>query len=273
MSSYSATVERHEGHDVTGMDDVLVVEHRDGVDWLTLNRPEKHNALDPPLVAALCDHFEALVDHEETRVVVVRGNGPSFCAGLDLTAFLRGGGRGSNRIVDLVPLMRACPQPVVALLHGAVKGGGFVMGLASDVRIASESVRMDETFINLGLSGCDVGITYLLPRLVGLSVASELMLTGRALDVHRAERLGLVAEVVADDDLEAAGASLAAELCGKSRLGLQRTKEMLNRAFDFDDLAEVIRLEVEIQLEVQRDDPAFRERAARFAPRPAPDER
>lgn len=247
--------------------DVLIREHRDGVDWLTLNRPGRHNALDPELIDGLCDHFDAVAGREDVRAVVVRGNGPSFCAGLDLTAYLDGGGKGSSRIVDLIPLMRACPQPVVALLHGAVKGGGFVMGLASDVRIAAESARMDETFINIGLSGCDVGITYLLPRLVGLSVASELMLTGRAIDARRAERLGLVAEVVPDDGLEAAGTALAAELCSKSPLGLRRTKEMLNRAFDFEDLAEVVRLEVEIQLEVQRDDPAFRERTARFAPR------
>lgn len=246
---------------------VLLVDHRDGVDWLTLNRPDKRNALDPALIDALCDHFLAAGERDEARVIVLRGNGPAFCAGLDLAAHLASGGRTTERIVELIPLMRACPQPVVSLLHGPVKGGGFVMALASDIRIAAESARMDETFINLGLSGCDVGITYLLPRLVGLSLASELMLTGRAIDARRAERLGLVSEVVADRELEAAGAALAAELCSKSPLGLRRTKEMLGRAFEFDDLAAVIRREVEIQLEVQRDDPAFRERAARFAPR------
>lgn len=246
----------------------LRVEHRDGVDWLTLDRPHKHNALDPALIDALCAHFAALPDRAEVRVVVVRGAGPSFCAGLDLTAHLATDGTGSERIVELMPLMRACPQPVVALLHGAVKGGGFVIGLASDIRLAAESARMDETFINLGLSGCDVGITYLLPRLVGLSLASELMLSGRTIDAHRAERLGLVAEVVADDDLEAAGERFASELTSKSALGLRRTKEMLNRAFEFDDLADVIRREVEIQLEVQRDDPAFRARSARFRKQP-----
>lgn len=239
-------------------EDVLVVEHRDGVDWLTLNRPSKHNALDGALIDALCDHFAQLAERDEVRVVVLRGNGPSFCAGLDLAAHLSSGGKDTQRILDLMPLIRACPQPVVSLLHGAVKGGGFVMGLASDIRLAGESARMDETFINIGLSGCDVGITYLLPRLVGLSVASELMLTGRAIDARRAERMGLVAEVVPDDELEAAATALSSELCAKSALGLRRTKEMLNRAFAFDDLAEVIRMELDIQLEVQRDDPAFR---------------
>lgn len=243
---------------------VLTVEHRDGVDWLTLDRPHKHNALDAALIDGLCDYFTGVAERDDVRVVVLRGNGPSFCAGLDLAAHLATGGRGTKRIVELMPLLRACPQPVISLLHGAVKGGGFVLGLASDIRIAGRSARMDETFINIGLSGCDVGITYLLPRLVGVSLASELMLTGRAIDAERAERLGLVSEVVPDEDLEAAGAALAAELCAKSQLGLRRTKEMLNRAFAFDDLAEVIQLELDIQLEVQRDDPAFRTRLAAY---------
>lgn len=244
--------------------DALHVEHRDGVDWLTLDRPRKHNALDGALIDALCEHFARLPERDDVRVVVLRGNGPSFCAGLDLAAHLASRGEATRRIVELVPLVRACPQPVIALLHGSVKGGGFVLGLASDIRIAGESARMDETFINIGLSGCDVGITHLLPRLVGLSVASELMLTGRVIDAWRAERLGLVAEVVPDDDLEAAAIALAAELRSKSPLGLRRTKEMLNRAFVLDDLAEVIGMEVDIQLEVQRDDPTFRARLASY---------
>lgn len=244
--------------------EVLTVEHRDGVDWVTLNRPRKHNALDGALIDGLCDHFAQLAERDDVRVVVLRGNGPSFCAGLDLAAHLATRGEGTKRIVELMPLVRACPQPVISLLHGSVKGGGFVLGLASDIRIAGESARMDDTFINIGLSGCDVGITYLLPRLVGLSLASELMLTGRSIDAHRAERLGLVSEVVPDAQLEATASALAAELCAKSPLGLRRTKEMLNRAFSFDDLAEVVQMELDIQLEVQRSDPAFRARLSSY---------
>lgn len=247
-----------------GDEPVLLVERRGAVDWLTMNRPRKHNALDPALIDALCDHFAAAADDDELRVIVVRGNGPSFCAGLDLAAQLATQGEGTSRILDLMPLVRACPQPVVALLHGHAKGGGFVFGLAADVRIAGRSARMDDTFIDIGLSGCDVGISWFLPRMVGLSIASELMLTGRTVDAERAERLGLVAEVVDDADLEAAGERVAAELCGKSGLGLARTKEMLNRALALDDLAEVIRMELAIQNEVQREDPAFRARLATY---------
>ena len=246
-------------------EDVLLVDRRGPVEWLTLNRPHKHNALDPALIDALCDRFAALAEDEDVRVIVVRGAGPSFCAGLDLKAQLAG--EDTSRVVDLMPLVRACPQPVISLLHGNVKGGGFVLGLASDIRIAGTSARMDETFINIGLSGCDVGVSWFLPRMVGLSVASELMLTGRSIDAMRAERLGLVAEVVEDDHLEAAATSLASDLCTKSRLGLQRTKEVLNRSLAMDDLVEVIRMELDIQREVSRSDPAFGAAAAKFGGR------
>lgn len=245
-------------------DGTLVVERRDDVDWVTLNRPTKHNALDPRLIEGLCAYLENAAADADLRVIVIRGNGPSFCAGLDLSAQLAGGGRGTRRILDLMPLLRACPQPVVTLLHGAVKGGGFVMGLASDIRIAGESARMDDTFINLGLSGCDVGISYFLPRMVGLSVASELMLTGRVIDAQRALRLGLVSEVVPDDQLEVAAERVAGELRDKSALGLQRTKEMLSRVLALDDLVEVIRTEIAIQLEVQGKDPTFNARLAAY---------
>ncbi|WP_436794703.1 enoyl-CoA hydratase/isomerase family protein [Actinospongicola halichondriae] len=237
---------------------VLLIERKGAVDWLTLNRPRKHNALDPTLIDALCDYFAAVADDDDVRVIVLRGSGPSFCAGLDLRAQLTGA--DTRRIIDLMPLIRACPQPVVSLVHGAAKGGGFVMALACDVRVAGESARMDDTFIDIGLSGCDVGISWFLPRMVGLSVASELMLTGRTVDAHRAERLGLVSEVVTDSDLDAAGQRVADGLLSKSPLGLRRTKEMLNRALALDDLAEVIRMELDIQVEVMRSDPAFNAR-------------
>ncbi len=238
-------------------DDVLLIERRGEAEWLTLNRPRKHNALDAALIDGLCDYFQRAAGDDELRVVVLRGAGPSFCAGLDLAAQLASGGKDTQRILELMPLMRACPQPVVSLLHGAVKGGGFVMGLASDIRIAGGSARMDDTFINIGLSGCDVGISYFLPRMVGLSLASELMLTGRTIDAERAERLGLVSEVVPDAELDAAAERVVDELVSKSALGLKRTKEMLNRALAIDDLTLIIRMELEIQTEVTREDPTF----------------
>ncbi len=249
-------------------DDVLLVERRalpgGGVDWLTMNRPRSHNALDTALIFALTDYFEAAASDDEVRVVVLRGNGPSFCAGLDLRTQLSGDTRGNHRLPDLIPAMRNCPQTIVSLVHGAACGGGFVMALASDIRIAAESARMEDAFIRIGLSGCDIGISYFLPRLVGLSVASELMMTGRVLDASRAERLGLVSEVVADDALSAAGEAMVEELLRASVLGLRRTKEILNRALAIDDLPSMIALEIATQVEVQHRDPAFNKNLDRY---------
>lgn len=242
---------------------VLAVDRREQVAWLTLDRPGKHNALDGALIDALCEFFADAATDDELRVIVLRGAGRSFCAGLDLKANLADP-RSTRRIVDLMPLMRACPQPIIACIHGYAKGGGLVMALAADLRIAGESARMDDTFIDIGLSGADVGISYFLPRMVGTSVAAELMLTGRAIDAHRAERLGLVMEVVADNDLESTAEAIAADLCTKSRLGLQRTKEILNDALATDDLVATIRREVDTQIEVSTKDPAFGSNVKRF---------
>src|SRR5690606_14511320 len=124
------------------------------------------------------------MDHSR-RVVVLRGAGRAFCAGLDIkeaTGVNRGdtatGLLRQRRISEIVMRMRRCPQPIVSLVHGAAAGGGFALALASDIRIAGQSARMNAAFIRIGLSACDIGVSYFLPRLVGVSVASELMLTG-----------------------------------------------------------------------------------------------
>lgn len=198
------------------MTEALLVDHRDGVDWVTLNRPDSLNALDPSLIDALNEYFGRLQRDRTTRVVVLKGAGANFCAGLDLKhAMARRAGENATpgvtesldsqrRIADIVMLMRRCPQPIIALIRGAAAGGGFALALASDVRIAGRSARMNCAFIKLGLGGCDIGTSYFLPRLVGVSVASELILTGRFIGAERALMTGLVSELVEDDQLEAA---------------------------------------------------------------------
>jgi enoyl-CoA hydratase len=128
--------------------------------------------------------FTALAQDRETRVVVLRGAGRAFCAGLDLksggseqagSGTVSGGLRGQRHISELALMMRRLPQVFVACVHGPACGGGFMLALASDIRLAGESARMNAAFIKLGLSGCDVGVSYLLPRLVGASVAAELI--------------------------------------------------------------------------------------------------
>jgi enoyl-CoA hydratase len=221
--------------------------------WLTLNRPGSLNAMNPTLVGELRDFFGALPGQPDVRVVVLRGAGRAFCAGLDLKESSGGGAaaggrvsetlRMQRRISEIVMLMRRAPQPIVACVHGPATGGGFALALASDVRLAGESARMNAAFIRIGLSACDVGVSYFLPRLVGASLASELLLTGRFIDAARAERTGLVSRVVPDDRLEEAARELAGEMLATSPLGLRLTKECLAMSLDAGSLEAVIAME------------------------------
>jgi enoyl-CoA hydratase len=220
--------------------------------WLTLDRPDSLNALNPTLVTELREFFTGLADDREARVVVLRGAGRAFCAGLDLKESGGGGAadgavmatlRAQRRISEIVMLMRRAPQPIIACVHGAAAGGGFALALASDVRLAGESARMNAAFIRIGLSACDVGVSYFLPRMVGASVASELMLTGRFIDAARAERTGLVSRVVPDEALEAEARTLAEEMLATSPLGLRLTKECLGHSIDAGSLEQAVAME------------------------------
>ncbi len=206
------------------------------VDWLTLDRPEALNTLTIDMIEELGTYFSALETDSSVRVVVMRGAGGQFCAGLDLKdvaprltsmdmaaihAFQR-------RLSRIVLAMRRCPQPVVALLEGAACGGGLALALASDVRFCTSDVRMNAAFIRIGLTGCDMGASYLMQRLVGASVAAEILMTGRFLSAERAYALGLISLVVAASELEPAAESLAADLLRAEPLALALTKQALN---------------------------------------------
>jgi enoyl-CoA hydratase len=229
---------------------------RDGaVEWVTLNRPEVLNSMNPVLTGELQDYFGRLYTDHRVRVVVLKGAGRAFCAGLDLKNDGAGGVgdvagadpaealRGQRRISEIVMRMRRCPQAIVALVHGAACGGGFALALASDIRIAGQSARMNAAFIRIGLSACDIGVSYFLPRLVGVSVASELLMTGRFITAERALRVGLVSEVVPDDQLEAAAQGYVEDLLTTSPLGLRLTKECLNMSVDAGSLEAAVAME------------------------------
>ena len=228
----------------------LEVQSEGALVWLTLNRPEVLNAMNPTLVGELREFFAGLAGQPSVRVVVLRGAGRAFCAGLDLreSGAEPGGGvpaglRAQRRISELVLLMRRAPQPIIACVQGAACGGGFALALASDVRIAGESARMNAAFIRIGLSACDVGVSYFLPRLVGASLAAELLLTGRFIHAERARGLGLVSAVVPDAELETAARALAEEMLTTSPLGLRLTKECLNASLDASSLEQVVAME------------------------------
>ena len=230
---------------------VLELRQDGPVIWATMNRPDRLNALSDDLVKALRDFFVELYWRRDVRVVVLRGAGSAFCAGLDLKDV---SGRNAKRttgesldsqrrISEIVIAMRRCPQPIVALIDGPAAGGGFALALASDIRVATPSVRMNAAFIRIGLSACDIGVSYFLPRMIGASAASEYMLTGRFIDAQKALSLGLVSRVVEAGALEDEGRSFVKDMLHATPLGLRLTKDALNHAIDAGSLEAVIAME------------------------------
>jgi enoyl-CoA hydratase/carnithine racemase len=196
----------------------------------------------------------------ECRVVVLRGAGRGFCAGLDLKAF-----SVADRDLDAAPApdapppltkivarMRACPQPIIALVHGAACGGGLALALAADIRVAGRSARMNVAFVNLGLSGCELGTSYHLPRALGSSLAAELMMTGRFLDAERAYARGLVSALTDDAAMEDYARDLVGDMLAASPIGLRTTKRVINAAAHLTDVDAVIAVEQEAQIECLR---------------------
>jgi enoyl-CoA hydratase len=209
-----------------------------GVTHVVLNRPERFNTLEAESVEQLHDALTAIARDASCRVVVLRGAGPHFCAGADLAGHgVSPGGDGSRspqdwmatqqHIAGLVPRFRALPQPVIAAVHGAASGGGFALALASDIRIGAEDARFNAAFVRVGLSGCDIGVSWLLPRVIGAARAFELLLTGRFVDAPEAERIGLVTRVVRGSDLIAEADALAAAISANSPYGVRMTKKVM----------------------------------------------
>lgn len=232
-------------------------ERQDSIGVLTFNRPDKLNALSLEFAKELIKLFSGLQDDLETRVVVLRSEGRAFCAGIDLNDMAKhmesqGGGtlgkmqyghKFGRTYQDIVLSMRQAPQPIIAAIRGPAVGAGFSICMACDVRIASESARFNAAFIRIGLSGGDMGSSYFLPRLVGLSRAAELLYTGRFIDAATAERIGFVSRVVPDDQIDTAAMELAKEMVQNSPFGLRMTKELLNFNIDSQSLESAVQLE------------------------------
>ncbi|MFZ5671125.1 MAG: enoyl-CoA hydratase-related protein [Pseudomonadota bacterium] len=229
--------------------------------WATLNRPGRLNALNRELVEELRDFFVGLYWRRDVRVVVLRGAGDDFCAGLDLKEEPDpDAGRGvdagltaQRRISEIVIAMRRCPQPIIACVDGAAAGGGFALALAGDIRIGTPRTRMNAAFIRIGLSACDIGVSYFLPRMVGASVAAEYMLTGRFIEAERARELGLLNAVVDASALEAEARTFVRDMLAATPLGLRLTKECLNHAIDAQGLEAAIAMEDRNQILCSRD--------------------
>jgi enoyl-CoA hydratase/carnithine racemase len=208
---------------------------QDGVAIVTLDRPDRLNALDVTMVWSLHDVLTEIDADRSVRVAVLTGAGRGFCAGLDLQGFgdderaehegEMGATFGRQRdIAALAQRIRNLRQPVIAAVNGAAAGGGLALVCAADVRIATESAVFAVGFIRAGFSACDIGISWMLPRLVGVGAAHELMLTGRRFDSAEASRIGLVARVVPDGAVLDAALETAAQIQLNPPLSIELTK-------------------------------------------------
>lgn len=209
-----------------------------GVTQILLNRPDRLNAMTHDLVGDLHDALDTVHADHDCRAVIITGAGRGFCAGLDLKGFGQVPGTEEHGrpqqgmavqqfIASLVPHMRSVRQPIISAINGAATGGGLAVALASDVRICGASAKFGTAFVRLGISGCDIGVSWLLPRLIGASRAWELMLTGRVFDAAEADKLGLVTRVVGDDQLLDEALAVAGLIAANSPMGVWMTKEVM----------------------------------------------
>jgi enoyl-CoA hydratase len=233
----------------------IEIEHpADHVTSLRLNRPDRLNAMNYPLVADLHDALDAVAADDDCRVVILTGAGRAFSAGLDLREFgappdvgthrhRHAGVSGQAFIANLTQHLHDTPQIVVAAVNGAAFGGGLALAAACDLRIASESATFCSAFIKTGLTGTDIGVTYFLPRLIGAARAFDMIITGRTVAAGEAERMGLVSRVLADEALGDAAVELATDIAQYTAFGLRHTKEVLWHNLDASSLAAAIAME------------------------------
>jgi enoyl-CoA hydratase len=202
---------------------------------LTLNRPDQLNAMTAELCEALHEELRAIAGLRSCRAVIVTGAGRGFCAGLDLHGYgtapdNAGDDLSRDRLANqehmsrLILALRSLPQPVIAAVNGPAAGYGFAFALASDIRYASSSAVFRAAFINIGVSNCDMGTSWLLPRLIGASRSHELTLTGRRVDAEEALRIGLVADVVDGDQLAERALEAAGQIAALAPWGVRLTK-------------------------------------------------
>lgn len=264
---------------------VLLSSPVDGVRLITMNRPAALNAITHDFVRAMSDALDAVEADEHCRAVILTGAGRGFCAGLDLKDYgndearlARGTALGlleqQREIVGIALRLHRLAQPVIAAVNGPAAGGGLAFVLASDIRISSHDASFAVSFINAGFSGCDIGTSWLLPRLIGAGAAHELMLSGRKIDAVEALRLGLVLENVAPEALLDRATGIAESIMAHPPLSVELTKQGMwlaletpsfEAAVEFENRQQVLTAMTEDQHEamrawLQRRPPRFRRR-------------
>ena len=225
-----------------------------GVATVTLDRPGKLNALTFEAYADLRDLLAQLPDRGDVRVLVVRGEGRAFCSGGDVNEIIGATLRmGQDELLaftrmtgEVIRNMRECPIPIIAAVHGMAAGAGAVIALAADFRIAIPAAKFAFLFTKVGLSGGDMGAAYLLPRLVGLGRATQLLMLGDTIDAGHAERIGLISELVEAGELDEAVDRLARRLADGPAQAYAQTKALLTREQDMS-LSAALELEATTQ--------------------------
>jgi enoyl-CoA hydratase/carnithine racemase len=227
----------------------------DGVMTVTFSRPERLNALTFEVYADLRDLLAEVPHREDVRALVIAGSGRGFCSGGDVeeiigTLLERDDRRAlldfTRMTGSVVGAMRGCPLPIVAAVNGVAAGAGAVIALAADLRVLARSASFRFLFTRVGLAGADMGSAYLLPRVVGLGRATELLMLGEPVDAERAEAIGLATSVVDDDALAATVAAVAGRLAAGPSMAVAATKMLLSREQDMD-LAGALELEAMAQ--------------------------
>jgi len=248
----------------------------DGIATITLDRPDRLNALTFDVYAELRDTFASLATHDPVKAVIITGAGRGFCSGGDVEAIIA-------RLLEqemtqllaftrmtgaLIANMRALPKPVIAAINGVAAGAGAVIALASDFRLAVPSASLSFLFTRVGLAGADMGAAYLLPRVVGLARATELLMLGDSVTAEDALRIGLVNRIVAPEELMNEARALAARLAQGPSVALGMTKTLLNHELDID-FAAAIEAEAQGQA-ICMQTPSFREAYEAFKNRRGP---
>jgi len=226
---------------------------------VTLNRPERLNAMSIELVIELEDRLQEVAADNDTWVVILTGAGRAFCSGLDLKDYgiiPNIDGLSVGRIAQrsmryysrLILTLRRMPQPVICAVNGPAYGGGMCLTLAAEIRLAAESATFNATGIVNGLTSTELAASWLLPRLVGAAHSNDMLLTGRRIDAAEAYRMGLVSRVLADDEIQAEALSIAARMCEFSPYGLAMTKDILWVNLENPSLEAAIEIEDRNQL-------------------------
>ncbi len=232
--------------------ETILYEVRDEVGLLTLNRPERVNAINETMIQELEEFWAARRHDTDTRVIVLSGAGEKgFCSGIDLKDTLSTLTEADiitmyklqARISRLILAMRQAPQPVIGAIHGAAVGGGLSFAVGCCIRVISPDTRFGAAYINVGLGGADCGSSYFLPRLIGAGRAYEFMLTGDFMDAETALGLGMVSRIVSREKLLDEALELAAKMCRKNPLGLRLTKEAINSNLDAAGLEQALNVE------------------------------